>query len=68
MVPSVGRIIHVVASSDGSCMAAIITSVSDSGDITITIFPPVEPPFSKSLSADGSVVVDGFSWHWPERL
>ncbi|MFD7990729.1 hypothetical protein [Streptomyces mexicanus] len=79
--PSVGRIVHYVshASRNGEyspqCRAAIVTEVADDDRfVGLAVFNPTGI-FFRPLSEGGCQhieqkfgVVDGGTWHWPERV
>lgn len=72
-VPSVGRVVHFMYGDEH--YAAIITVVSsrlrDEHDLDIsgqslTVFPPMEPPFTTVAPFDANCAPA--TWHWPEYV
>lgn len=66
-VPSVGRIVHFVATNGKHC-AAIITDVSAADVVTLFIMDPILNlagfMYGVLLDPDATTTL---SWHWPER-
>jgi hypothetical protein len=73
--PSVGRIVHYVASGypDNECYAAIVTKVSEDGrTVGLHVFDPVAYMGNFTLhdvpECDITQSHRAMYWHWPERV
>jgi hypothetical protein len=67
MKPSVGRIVHRVA-SDGECLAAIITQVWSDEMVNLATFlrnGSLQPETSVKYGESGE---EDRAWHWPELV
>lgn len=71
MKPSVARMVHYL-SSDGECLAAVITGVHEDEPRGTTVGLHVMPdegfPYRSSGVPEGSPDGDSCTWHWPERV
>lgn len=73
-VPSVGRVVHFVASGTTECIAAMITKVHSEpqegppvGRCELIVFSSDRPlPMFRNADFVPTEAVD--SWHWPERV
>ena len=64
--PTVGRIVHYVA-SDHTHHAAIVTAVFPDGIALTVFYPDHDPKPLAHLAQPDPTGVDPDSWHWPER-
>lgn len=72
--PSIGRVVHYVASGTTECVAAIITKVHPEptdgqpvGRCEMVVFSSDRPtPMFRNADLVAAPNVD--SWHWPERV
>ncbi len=77
--PTVGRVVHYLHLGGGKCLAAVITDVPHSGDVSLSVFmgPQDNDPNTGAWPAPPVVPITyvhedqtrqiGRSWHWPER-
>jgi hypothetical protein len=71
--PTVCRAVHYVAFGSpggeypsGAHRAAVITAVTDRGEVSLAVFHPAGLQFVANVPEDQAAQLLG-SWHWPER-
>lgn len=69
MQPTVGRIVHYLATGEGPCLAAIVTAVHGTGNVNLAVFDEVGDVLQRHGidEADPELLEPGGQWHWPER-
>ena len=71
MRPSVGRIVHY-AQGGTICRAAVVTEVTNRGQVSLCVLLPGGMSF-ESLVHEGGLIANTAlhppgTWHWPERV
>ncbi|MBF5002311.1 hypothetical protein IRT45_34910 [Nocardia sp. BSTN01] len=70
MTPSVGRIVHFQHPDVGVC-PALITAVTDEGDVYLTVCPPGHPPaplndaHNEPIAVPFAETATDRHWSWP---
>ena len=66
-----GRIVHYAAAGT-ICRAAIVTDVSDVGEVSLCVLEPWGMSFDLHVQEAGlienTVIHPPGTWHWPERV